>query len=175
MLKDRMLIRAERPGDAVVIAALTTAAFADAQHSSGTEAAIVDGLRAAGVLSLSLVAEDEAGNIIGHIAFSPVEITSEGEAIAPNWYGLGPVSVAPERQGQGIGGALIHEGLMQLEKMGAAGCVLLGDPGYYSRFGFIANAGPIYPGPPPEYFQALALGDNVMVQGIVRYHIAFNA
>ena len=169
------LIREEIPGDAAAIAGLTTAAFADAEHSSGTEADIVDGLRAAGALSLSLVAEDEAGNIIGHIAFSPVEIIGEGGTIIPNWYGLGPVSVTPERQGEGIGGALIREGLARLEKMGAAGCVLLGDPVYYSRFGFTAHAGPTYPGPSPEYFQALALGDNVMAQGIVRYHAAFNA
>lgn len=170
-----MRIRDEQTGDVAPIAALTTAAFTDAEHSSGTEAAIIDGLRAAGALTLSLVAEDETGSIIGHIAFSPVGITGEDGRTIANWYGLGPVSVAPERQGEGIGGALIREGLERLTAMGAAGCVLLGDPAYYSRFGFIADAGPTYPGPPPEYFQALALGGHAMVRGVASYHEAFNA
>lgn len=170
------LIRPEQPGDEAAIATLTTAAFANAEHSSGTEAAIVDALRSAAALTLSLVTQDEGGTIIGHIAFSPVTISDDGGKEAHDgWYGLGPVSVSPEQQGKGIGAALIREGLAQLKAMGAAGCVLLGDPAYYHRFGFIADAGPRYPGPPPEYFQALSFGGRDMAQGNVHYHTAFEA
>ncbi|KEX96141.1 GCN5 family acetyltransferase, partial [Brucella ceti B1/94] len=90
------------------------------------------------------------------------------------WYGLGPVSVLPARQGEGIGGKLIREGLAQLRGAGARGCVLLGDLGYYGRFGFKADARQKLPGVPPEYFQCLAFGPD-MPQGDVAYHAAFDA
>lgn len=161
-----MDIRPERADDKAVIRALTTQAFAGAPHSAGTEAGIVDRLRADEALTLSLVADD-AGVIVGHVAFSPVSIGD-----VDGWFGLGPVSVAPARQGQGIGAALIVEGLARLREHGANGCVLLGDPAYYARFGFAHDPAIIYPGPPPEYFQALAFGDR-RVAGIVTYHPAF--
>lgn len=166
-------IRDERAADAAAISALTTAAFANAPHSDGTEAAIIDALRANEALALSLVAEDDAGAIVGHIAFSPVTITDANGQVVQGWYGLGPVSVSPARQGEGIGAALIREGLARLQASGANGCVLLGDPAYYARFGFIADAGPTYPGPPPEYFQALAFPGHVMARGVVTYDGAF--
>lgn len=154
---------------------MTTDAFAGAEHSSGTEGAIVDALREAGALSLSLVAVDGAGDVVGHIAFSPVSIAGEDGRAVTDWYGLGPVSVAPEHQSQGVGAALIREGLKRLEAGAAKGCVLLGDPVYYARFGFAGDAGPTYPGPPSEYFQALAFGDNAMPRGVVTYHEGFDA
>ena len=160
-----MIIRPELPQDAAAIRALTTSAFATAPHASGTEAQIVDDLRAAGDLHLSLVA-DQAGRLVGHIAFSPVQIAG-----AQGWVGLGPVSVLPDQQRAGIGGALIRAGLAQLKARGVAGCVVLGDPGYYRRFGF-ATGGLRYPGPPPEYFQQLAFGPDTPA-GIVRYAPAF--
>ena len=92
---------------------------------------IINALRAAGALTISLVAE-VGGKVVGHIAFSPVTI-SDG---SHDWYGVGPVSVLPEFQKQGIGKSLIQEGLSLLKAAGAKGCVLVGDPRYYERFGF---------------------------------------
>ncbi|MCU7248006.1 GNAT family N-acetyltransferase [Pseudomonas koreensis] len=163
------ILRNERSEDIKGISTLTAAAFEHAEHSSHTEHFIVDALRRAGQLTVSLVAvEHEA--IIGHVAISPV-VVSSGVA---GWFGLGPVSVAPDRQGQGIGSALMKAALAQLQGQGAAGCVLLGDPGYYARFGFKAHAGLELPGVPHEYFQALSLGGEVPV-GAVQYHPAFEA
>jgi putative acetyltransferase len=125
-------------------------AFAGAEQSSGTEGAIIDGLRAAGTLTLSLVAEDN-GEIVGHVAFSPV--TVNGRAVG--WFGLGPVSVKPGLQRSGTGSRLIREGLARLRSDDAKGCVVLGDPGFYQRFGFISGPALTFEGVPPEYFMAL--------------------
>ena len=168
-----MHIRSETPDDAVAISQLTTAAFAAAEHASGTEATIVERLRATGALTLSLVAQANDGEIVGHIAFSPVTIASDGGGAVTDWFGLGPVSVLPEHQGAGIGAALVREGLERLAATGAQGCVVLGDPDYYCRFGFIGDAGPRYPGPPAEYFQARGFRSHAIPQGVVRYHPAF--
>jgi len=140
-------IREEQAGDEAAIAALTDAAFRGAEHSDGTEAAIIERLRAAGDLALSLVAQDE--ELVGHAAFSPVAISSD----AVGWFGLGPVSVLPGRQNQGIGAALIGAGLDRLREAGVNGCVVLGEPAFYGRFGFSHDPDLVYPGPPPEYFQ----------------------
>jgi putative acetyltransferase len=161
-------IRDERPGDEPAIAALTRAAFRDLAHSAGNEAAIVERLRADGGLAISLVAENLDRAIVGHVAFSPVAI-SDG---TPRWYGLGPVSVIPLRQRAGIGSALIEEGLERLRQMDAGGCVVLGDPAYYRRFGFAHDAALAYPGPPPEYFQRMILSGPAP-QGTVSYALAF--
>ena len=91
-------IRAETPCDIDAIARLTEAAFRNETHSSHTEQYIIDALRRAGALTFSLVAEAN-GQVIGHIAASPVTIDGE----AGDWYGLAPLSVAPERQRQGLG------------------------------------------------------------------------
>ena len=160
-------IRPERPADAAAISALTTAAFAGAEHSDGTEAQIVDRLRDAGALLVSLVAERD-GAIIGHVAFS--DVTIGGQDLG--WVGLGPVSVAPGLQAGGVGSALIREGLTQAQAMGRKGCVVLGDPGYYARFGFQVTPGVIYPGVPAEYFMALSF-DGPAPAGEVAYHAAF--
>jgi putative acetyltransferase len=151
-------IRAELPLDAAAIAAVTTAAFLDAPHTSHTEQFIVAALRRAGALTVSLVAV-EAGAVIGHVAVSPVAI-SDG---AVGWYGLGPISVLPARQGQGIGSGLMHAAMDALRARGAAGCVLLGDPLFYGRLGFRT-----------EYFQAFAFGAT-LPRGVVTYHAAFDA
>lgn len=164
-----MQIRSERPGDAGAIHALTRAAFAEAPHSSHTEQYIVDALRAAGALAVSLVAEDADG-IVGHVAVSPVQL-SDG---SPGWYGLGPISVAPGRQGQGIGGALMRAAVEVLRARGANGCVLLGDPGYYGRFGFRAEPRLRLAGVPAEYFQALLLQGG-WPDAEVEYHAGFEA
>jgi putative acetyltransferase len=161
-------LRLERPGDEAAIAALTQAAFRDAEHSDGSEAAIVARLRLDGDLALSLVAEDSGGRIVGHAAFSPVTV-SDGST---GWYGLGPVSVLPARQREGIGSALIREGLARLRPLGARGCVVLGDPVYYARFGFAHDPALAYPGPPPRYFQRIVVSGPASM-GEVRYARAF--
>ncbi|MDH4584509.1 N-acetyltransferase [Pseudomonas sp. BN415] len=162
-------IRPEAPTDIAAIETLTVAAFAQAPHSSGTEQFIVNALRDAGQLSLSLVAE-EAGQIVGHVALSPVSISSG----SCDWYGLGPISVAPAHQGTGIGSQLMWAALAGLRELGAEGCVLLGDPAYYSRFGFIVRPGLVLPGVPAEYFQALSFSGS-WPEGDVSYHAAFEA
>jgi putative acetyltransferase len=160
------VIRPERSGDEAAIAALTTQAFATAPHAGGNEARIIDALRAAGALTISLVAEKD-GAIIGHAAFSPVHIDG-----ATGWFGLGPVSVAPTHQRQGIADALIRLGLDLLGKAGASGCVVLGEPAYYGRFGFRADERLTFEGVPPEYFQSLLLSGE-MPSGAVEYHESF--
>lgn len=163
-----MNIRPEQRADAAGIRALTTAAFTGKPFSDGTEAAVIDALRAADTLTISLVADD-AGEVVGHVAFSPVTIGGQ----PGNWYGLGPVSVAPGRQRQGIGSALIHEGLAQLRALGAGGCVLLGDPAYYCRFGFVNDPALRYGDVDPRHFQALHFaGDSP--SGEVAFHPAFD-
>jgi putative acetyltransferase len=162
-------IRTETQADQAAIHALTQAAFLHAPHTSHTEQFIVDALRAAGALTVSLVAE-ENGEIVGHVAVSPVML-SDG---SNGWFGLGPISVVPARQKQGIGATLMKHALAALRAQDAAGCVLLGDPAYYARFGFAAHASLVLPGVPPEYFQALALRGEVPAAS-VRYHEAFGA
>lgn len=161
-----MEIRRERTEDVDVIRAVTTAAFRGAPHSSQTEAAIIDALRKAGALTISLVAVYDA--LVGHIAFSAVRINGE----ANHWYGLGPVSVLPDRQGKGIGQALIRTGLDCLRGMNAQGCVVLGNPAYYRRFGFVSDPDLRYGSAQPGHFQRLAFSDAVP-KGEVSYHAGF--
>mgnify|MGYP001248636843 FL=1 len=166
-------LRHETPDDMAAIEAVTVAAFADARHTSHTEQFIVHALRATNELTLSIVAE-EHGQVVGHVALSPVTITDDLGRKAAGWYGLGPISVLPQRQGQGIGSRLMERALSELGATGAAGCVLLGDPAYYARFGFEAHAGLQLPGVPPGYFMALALRRPVP-EGVAHYSDAFNA
>src|SRR5690606_18120735 len=112
----------------------------------------------------------DEGEIIGHVAISPVTL-SGGE---DRWYGLGPISVAPQRQGHDGGSLLMDRGLAELRRRSAAGCVVLGDPGYYARFGFTVEPSLVLPGIPPEYFQAIAFTGPVPA-GTVTYHEAFAA
>lgn len=162
-----MIVRPERAGDEAAIRAVTRAAFATAPHGSGIEQDIVDALRTAGDLTLSLVAEDARG-VVGHIAFSPVAI----EGGKGRWFGLGPVSARPDRQRRGVGSALIRRGIADMRRSGARGIVLLGDPGYYGRFGFAHDPALCYPGPPPAYFQRLVL-EGEAPSGVVTYAPAF--
>lgn len=168
-IKMNIQIRDEKLSDIQAIFDLTQAAFANAKHSSHTEQFIVNALRHSGQLSLSLVAISNH-KLIGHIAFSPVKI-SDG---TKDWYGLGPISVLPEYQGQGVGAKLMHAGLEALKDLDAVGCVLLGDPAYYSKFGFKADARLVLQGVPAEYFQILPFTEHVP-SGDVVYADAFNA
>ena len=163
-------LRLEQPADAAPIDALVRAAFANHPHSDGSEHLIVERLRARGMLALSLVALDGGGNIVGHVAFSPVTIDGKPSG----WMGLGPLAVLPGYQGRGIGTALAAAGLEALEKMGAAGCVVLGEPAYYSRFGFRCEAGLRYPEAPAANFMARRIAGESLPAGVVRYDDAFS-
>ena len=160
-------IRPEQAADAAAIQRVTIEAFAGAEHAAGTEHRIVAALRAADALAISLVAES-AGEIVGHVAVSPVTL-SGGER---NWYGLGPISVAPPWQRRGVGSALMRAALAGLRGRQAAGCILVGDPCYYERFGFRAAPTLSYPGVPGEYLLALAMAAKVPA-GVVSFHGAF--
>lgn len=164
-----LTLRDETPADAPAIAELTVAAFRTLELSDQTEHHVIAALRAAQALAVSLVALRE-GRIVGHIAFSPVTL-SDG---TPRWYGLGPVSVLPACQRQGIGRALVRAGLARLKAMNARGCCLVGHPGYYGQFGFRNVPGLEVEGVPPEVFFALAF-DGPMPQGRVSFHEAFKA
>lgn len=162
-------IRSETESDAYAIGNVTAAAFRTLEVSSHTEQFIIEALRAAKALSLSLVAETN-GEVVGHIAFSPVTM-SDG---TPGWYGLGPVSVLPAYQRQGIGKALIREGLSRLRAMNAQGCCLVGHPDYYRQFGFRNPPGLVVDGVPPEVFFALPFGRHCP-QGAAVFHEGFKA
>lgn len=129
-----MILRDEQPGDIGAIRTLTDRAFAPMPYGDGTEAPIIDTLRHDGDLMLSLVVT-EADSVVGHVAFSPVTIDGRHDG----WVGLGPISVAPERQRQGIGRMLTETGLSRLRDRGAKGCALIGSPAIYSRLGFVSN------------------------------------
>jgi len=168
-MNPEITIRNETNADVDAIAEVTVAAFKTLEISENTEQFIVAALRAAGALTVSLVAEAD-GCVVGHIAFSPVTI-ADG---APDWYGLGPVSVLPELQRRGIGKALVREGLSRLKEMNARGCCVVGHPEYYRKFGFENMPGLVLEGVPPEVFFALSF-DGHIPQGAVTFHDGFKA
>jgi putative acetyltransferase len=164
-----IIIRNENESDIDAISEITKAAFENLSISNHTEQFIINVLRNAKALTISLVAEAEK-KVVGHIAFSPVTI-SDGSL---DWYGLGPISVLPELQKQGIGKSLMREGLSLLKTLGAKGCVLVGDPGYYERFGFRSLPDLVIDGVPPQYFLALPFEES-KIHGIVVFHESFAA
>lgn len=165
----QIIIRSEIESDIDTIREVTVAAFAGLAISNHTEQFIIEALRSASALVVSLVAAID-GCVVGHIAFSPLTI-SDG---TPSWYGLGPVSVLPAYQRRGIGTALIREGLSRVKDMNARGCCVVGHPGYYTRLGFESVAGLGVEGVPPEVFFALSF-DGHYPQGTVSFHEAFKA
>lgn len=164
---NNLIVRPERTSDVAAINTVTEAAFRDVPQSDQSEPRIVAALRRDGQLAVSLVAE-RAGEVIGHVALSPVTI-ADG---TPGWFGLGPLSVRPEHQRQGIGSRLVNEALTSLRARGAAGCVLVGEPAYYGRFGFQVQPGLVFPDVPPEFFLAVSLGPPIP-RGVVTYADAF--
>ncbi|KAJ5306856.1 hypothetical protein PENANT_c003G04411 [Penicillium antarcticum] len=164
-------IRPETKSDEQEIEDVTLVAFLNAEHTDHNEQFIVRSLRQANHLSISLVAEDEATRtIVGHAAVSPVNISDGSE----NWYGLGPISVLPQYQGTGVGSRLMKQAMAELQSSHAAGCVVLGNPNYYERFGFRADPSLQLPGVPPEYFMTLTWRKPTPT-GTVSYHKAFEA
>lgn len=123
------MIRPEQTGDESGIRRVHEAAF-----PTPAEGRLVDALREAGKLVVSLVALDGA-EVVGHIAFSPVRL--EGAPDVGTGLGLAPVAVLPARQRQGIGGRLIRAGLAECERLGYQFVIVLGHPEYYPRFGFV--------------------------------------
>jgi putative acetyltransferase len=168
-MDSKIAIRDETTDDIGAIAAVTIAAFETLEISNHTEQFIIEALRAAGALTVSLVAEVD-GRVIGHIAFSPVTI-SDG---TQNWCGLGPVSVLPEYQRQGVGKALIREGLSRLKDMHAGGCCLVGHPEYYKKLEFATIPKLVHEGVPPEVFLAMPF-ERHTPQGSVMFHEGFQA
>lgn len=162
-------IREESPADILAIGRVTAAAFRNALHTSHTAEFVVGALRRAGKLAVSRVATHN-NEVVGHVAISPTTIA--GNEVG--WYGLGPVSVLPSYQRRGIGSALIMDALLVLSSTGAAGCVVLGDPAFYERFGFSAPENLTLPGFPAQNFLAVAF-DNSLPNGVVSYHEAFQA
>lgn len=165
-------VREERPHDASRIHDLLASAF-----ETDAEARLVDALRSAGGLTLSLVAE-EADDIVGHIAFSPVVITTEHEVHAA--VGLGPMATSPARRRRGIGAKLITEGLERLRAAEHRVCVVLGHADYYPRHGFLraSTLGIRWERPVPDdvfFVQALVPRALQGVSGVVRYRPEFSS
>ena len=164
-----MILRKEKATDIAAISEVTIAAFKNHPISNQTEQFIIHALRAADVLTVSLVAEID-GQVVGHIAYSPVSVSGG----ATDWYGLGPVSVLPGHQRQGIGKALINQGLSLLKEIGGQGCALVGPPDYYMRFGFKNYPELINEGIPQEVFLVLPFTEKVP-KGIVVFTKGFLA
>jgi len=160
-------IRRERPSDVDAIRRVIESAFSGMPYADGDEAELVKILRAENVLSVSLVAERDRA-IVGQIAFSPAR-TSGG---AGDWYALGPVAVLPAHQVRGIGSALVRAGLQAVFELGASGCILTGNPTYYSRFGFSVSRDSAPPGEPAEFFMVKVLR-GALPDGPIRFHDAF--
>lgn len=163
-----MTIRPETSQDCSAIEDVHIAAFANHPYSRQTEHLIVNGLRAAHALAVSLVAEVD-GKVVGHIAFSPLRIDGTDSM----WFLLGPVGVLPEYQRRGIGQELVRQGLKAIEAFGAEGCALVGDPAYYGRFGFTHARELIFEGIPPEYCLFLRIGERI-ASGSIEHHAAFS-
>ncbi len=160
-------IRPEEKRDIPQIHNVIKFAFETVAYSNQKEHFLVDELRKVDALELSLVAELN-NEIVGHIAFSKITINNKKSS----WYGLAPVSVHPKYQNRGIGSTLIREGLKKIKKAGAKGCVLLGEPEYYKRFGFRQSDQLTLEGVPAEYFLALSFQDG-SPSGNVHYHEVF--
>ncbi|GAA3854173.1 N-acetyltransferase [Celeribacter arenosi] len=146
-----MILRDEDPRDVDAICDLTQSAFAPMAYADGNEGPAIAQMRRAGELTISLVAE-VSNEVVAHIAFSPALI----DDTHAGWYALGPVAVRPDHQGQGIGRAIIEAGLARLRDTGAAGCVLIGDPALYSRFGFTCENALTYRTLATRYVQFIA-------------------
>ena len=161
-------LRDERPGDIHAIHDLTKRAFAPMPFAGGNEQDLIDIVRDAGALSISLVAEIDS-RVVGHVAFTPAMAADN----TLGWFGLGPVAVEPELQRKGIGQQLINEGLRKLRAWNAAGCIVVGDPNYYQRFGFRLSPALTPASQPPEYYMMLSL-TALQPNAVVDFHPLFS-
>ena len=166
-----MRIRPEAAADCAAVRAVNEGAF-----DTALEAELVETLRRKGLPLISLVAED-AGEIVGHILFSPVSLPAHPHL---NIMGLGPMAVAPERQRKGIGTALVNEGLESCRRLGCHAVVVIGHAHYYPRFGFVPAARHAlrseYRVPEDVFLVAeLKAGALQGASGLIRYDEAFGA
>ena len=166
-MKLGVAIRPECSSDIETIGEVIRLAFLGMPFADGDEPELVDALRAQKALSVSLVADLE-GTIVGQVAFSPAR-ASGGTA---SWYALGPVAVHPPYQRRGIGTKLVRAGLEAVSDLGASGCILTGDPAYYSRFGFKLSPENAPPGEPSMHFMVKLLRGQLPV-GSIHFHEAF--
>ena len=156
------------PADHSAIYDITKRAFAPMPYSDGDEQDLIDRLRNASALAISLVAEQD-GAVVGQVTFTEA-FAADG---SNGWYALGPVAVEPELQNRKIGAQLIEAGIAMLHERDAAGCVLVGNPDYYSRFGFRSFPDVCPEGEPAEYFQILPLGVAVP-RAVISFHPLFH-
>lgn len=164
-----IVLRPETDADIPVIHALTKRAFLGRPYAGGDEQEVVDRLRQQEVLTLSLVAWEGAA-LVGQITFSPA-VCDDGTA---PWFALGPVSVEPSRQGLGIGGMLIRAGLRSMRERGGLGCILTGNPDYYTRFGFVVSPEHAPSNEPAEFFMLHHAGPPAPTGRFrFRFHRAF--
>jgi putative acetyltransferase len=166
-----MQIRPEEPADALGTRSVNLTAF-----NTSAEANLVDLLREQARPNVSLVADDR-GAIVGHILFTPVTLTDHPEL---RIIGLAPLAVVPAGQRQGIGSALVREGLDRCRQLGFGAVVVLGHAEYYPRFGFspAARFGLACEYDVPEdVFMALELEPGFLSgkAGTIRYHPAFSS
>ncbi len=163
-------IRAETKVDREAVFEVEEAAFGQ----SG-QAHLVDALRRSSEPQISLVAEQD-GRVVGHVFFSPVSF--EDSSVSHGCQ-LSPLAVVPDLQRKGIGSALIREGLAACSSIGWTVVFLLGDPRYYSRFGFemAANRELVHSGQDGEYLQYLEIEAGALqaTTGEVRFHPVFDA
>jgi len=170
-----MLIRRETPADQAAVHAVHSEAFRRETGVTPVEAPLVDELRAEGdlITLLSLVAVHE-GAVVGHVCCSRARLGGDTEAAV----GLGPLGVRPAHQGDGVGSALMHAVLGAADARGHGLVVLLGEPAYYSRFGFRPASDLSITAPDPQwgrYFQARTLAAYEPTQaGAFEYAPAFS-
>ena len=124
-----LTVRPETPEDIESIRRVNEQAFGQKDESE-----IVTKLRERGVLTISLVAIQD-GEIVGHIAFSPVDIETEGSSFKA--ISLAPMAVPPAYQRRGIGSQMVWAGLEECRRLGYEIVVVVGYPDYYPRFGFV--------------------------------------
>lgn len=165
-----MLIRTEAPADILAVDRLLKEAF-----DTDAEANLVMRLRENGRRTLSLVACNDEGEVVGYVLFSPV--TLEGEDL--NWQGLAPLAVRDDYRNKGIAADLVKEGFSSLLEFGYPACVVLGDPAYYSRFGFEASEKHDMRcqwDVPQGAFQVLGLVDGELTnrKGLIEYSVEFS-
>lgn len=146
------LIRLERADDYAAIYDVTKRAFASMPFSDGDEQELIGRFRDASVLALSLVAEMD-GAVVGQITLTPAFAADASSG----WFALGPIAVTPEYQSMKIGSELIGAAIAWLREQDAAGCVLVGNPAYYNRFGFKPYPALAPKGEPAEHYQILPL------------------
>jgi putative acetyltransferase len=173
MMPKVMKVRAETIDDTEAVRTVNLAAFGQAD-----EADLVERLRLVASTIAFVAVEDPSGKIVGHIAYSTVEVVgdcAEGLCLM----GLAPLSVLPAYQRQGVGSQLVRHSLKVLSDMGCKAVFVLGSPDYYGRFGFVTAASRGFRcefAVPDEYFMVLGLAQGALegCSGLVKYRPEFD-